>query len=42
MLTTLLHEMARRHARLGVAALCIGGCQGITMVVERPEGTRGG
>jgi acetyl-CoA C-acetyltransferase len=34
-LTTLLHEMARRHARLGLAALCIGGGQGIAMVVER-------
>jgi acetyl-CoA C-acetyltransferase len=34
-LTTLLHEMARREARLGLAALCIGGGQGIAMVVER-------
>jgi acetyl-CoA C-acetyltransferase len=41
-LTTLLHEMARREARLGVAALCIGGGQGIAMVVERPEGAPGG
>jgi acetyl-CoA acetyltransferase len=41
-LTTLLHEMARRDARLGVAALCIGGGQGIAMVVERPEGAPGG
>jgi acetyl-CoA C-acetyltransferase len=35
-LTTLLHAMARRDARLGLAALCIGGGQGIAMVVERP------
>ena len=35
-------EMARREARLGVAALCIGGGQGIAMVVERPEGAPGG
>jgi acetyl-CoA C-acetyltransferase len=34
-LTTLLHEMGRREARLGLAALCIGGGQGIAMVVER-------
>ncbi len=34
-LTTLLHEMGRRDARLGLAALCIGGGQGIAMVVER-------
>jgi acetyl-CoA C-acetyltransferase len=34
-LTTLLHELARREARLGLAALCIGGGQGIAMVVER-------
>ncbi len=38
-LTTLLHTMARREARLGLAALCIGGGQGIAMVVERPAGT---
>jgi acetyl-CoA C-acetyltransferase len=34
-LVTLLHAMADRDARLGVAALCIGGGQGIAMVVER-------
>ncbi|MBV8446052.1 MAG: acetyl-CoA C-acyltransferase, partial [Candidatus Dormibacteraeota bacterium] len=33
-LVTLLHEMQRRGASLGVAALCIGGGQGIAMVVE--------
>ncbi|MCC6830719.1 MAG: acetyl-CoA C-acetyltransferase [Thermoleophilia bacterium] len=34
-LTTLLHEMERRDVRLGLATLCIGGGQGIAMVVER-------
>jgi acetyl-CoA C-acetyltransferase len=34
-LTTLLHEMARRDVELGLAAMCIGGGQGIAMVVER-------
>ncbi len=35
-LVTLLHAMADRDAHLGVASLCIGGGQGIAMVVERP------
>ena len=30
-----LHAMQDRDARLGVASLCIGGGQGIAMVVER-------
>jgi acetyl-CoA C-acetyltransferase len=34
-LVTLLHAMADRGAALGVASLCIGGGQGIAMVVER-------
>ncbi|HKG23155.1 MAG TPA: acetyl-CoA C-acetyltransferase [Blastocatellia bacterium] len=34
-LVTLLHEMARRDARRGLAALCIGGGQGIAIIVER-------
>ena len=34
-LTTLLHEMARRDVEIGVAAMCIGGGQGIAVVVER-------
>ncbi|HWP64427.1 MAG TPA: acetyl-CoA C-acetyltransferase [Candidatus Limnocylindria bacterium] len=34
-LVTLLHAMIDRDARLGVASLCIGGGQGIAMVVER-------
>ncbi len=34
-LVTLLHEMARRSARKGLATLCIGGGMGIAMCVER-------
>jgi acetyl-CoA C-acetyltransferase len=34
-LVTLLHAMQDRDARLGVASLCIGGGQGIAMLVER-------
>ncbi len=34
-LVTLLHEMGRRDAHHGLATLCIGGGQGIAMVVER-------
>ncbi|MQF64948.1 acetyl-CoA C-acetyltransferase [SAR202 cluster bacterium AC-409-J13_OGT_754m] len=34
-LTTLLYEMKRRDDRFGLASLCIGGGQGIAMVVER-------
>jgi acetyl-CoA C-acetyltransferase len=34
-LVTLLFEMQKRDAHLGVAALCIGGGQGIAMVLER-------
>jgi acetyl-CoA C-acetyltransferase len=34
-LVTLLHEMARRDVQLGVAALCIGGGQGIAVVIDR-------
>jgi acetyl-CoA C-acetyltransferase len=33
-LVTLLHEMRRRDAKRGLATLCIGGGQGIAMVVE--------
>lgn len=35
-LTTLIYEMQKRDARRGLATLCIGGGQGIAMVVERP------
>jgi acetyl-CoA C-acetyltransferase len=34
-LVTLLHAMEDRDAHLGVASLCIGGGQGIAMIVER-------
>lgn len=34
-LVTLLHEMARRQSRTGVATLCVGGGMGIAAVVER-------
>jgi acetyl-CoA C-acetyltransferase len=34
-LTTLLHAMQDKDATMGLAALCIGGGQGIAMVVER-------
>lgn len=32
---TLLHEMARRKARRGLASLCIGGGQGVAICLER-------
>ena len=35
-LVTLLHEMARRQAKKGLATLCIGGGMGIAMCLERP------
>ncbi len=34
-LTTLVHELARREGRYGLATMCIGVGQGITTVVER-------
>jgi acetyl-CoA C-acetyltransferase len=34
-LVTLLHAMQQRKARLGVAALCLGGGNAVAMVVER-------
>lgn len=34
-LTTLLHEMERRDARYGLAAMCIGVGQGIATIIER-------
>lgn len=34
-LITLLYEMRRRNVKRGLAALCIGGGQGIAMIVER-------
>jgi acetyl-CoA acetyltransferase family protein len=35
LVTTLVHELARRGARRGLATMCIGVGQGITLVVER-------
>ena len=35
LIVTLLHEMRRRKVSLGLATLCIGGGQGMAMVVER-------
>ncbi|MBX3587145.1 MAG: acetyl-CoA C-acetyltransferase [Ramlibacter sp.] len=34
-LVTLLHEMQRRDAKKGIAALCIGGGMGVSLAVER-------
>lgn len=34
-LVTLLHEMQKRQSRYGLATLCIGGGQGIAVIVER-------
>ena len=34
-LVTLLYEMAKRDAKKGLAALCIGGGMGIALAVER-------
>ena len=34
-LTTLLHEMAKRDAKKGLATLCIGGGMGIALTIER-------
>ncbi len=34
-LVTLLHEMARRDARRGIASLCIGGGMGVALTIER-------
>jgi len=35
-LVTLLHEMARRRSRRGVATLCVSGGMGTSLLVERP------
>ncbi len=34
-LVTLLYEMVRRHVELGLASLCIGGGEGMAIIVER-------
>ncbi len=36
-LVTLLHEMARRDAKRGLASLCIGGGMGVALAVERDQ-----
>ena len=35
LIVTLLHEMRRRKVSLGLATLCIGGGQGMAMIIER-------
>src|SRR5207245_8147115 len=39
-IATLVHELARRNARYGLATLCIGVGQGIATVVENLAGQR--
>jgi acetyl-CoA C-acetyltransferase len=34
-LVTLIYEMARRNAKRGIAALCLGGGNAVAMAVER-------
>jgi acetyl-CoA C-acetyltransferase len=34
-MVTLLHEMARRESRLGIATLCVSGGLGTAVLVER-------
>ena len=34
-LVTLLHEMQKREAKLGLATLCIGGGQGVATIIKR-------
>ena len=36
-LTTLIYEMKRRGVQYGLATLCIGGGQGIAMIVENVD-----
>lgn len=39
-LVTLLHELARREARYGLATLCVGGGMGVATILERMGGNR--
>ncbi len=39
---TLLHEMARRESRLGLATLCVSGGMGTSVLVERVDPASGG
>ena len=34
-IVTLAHEMARRDLQFGLATLCIGGGQGMAIIIER-------
>jgi acetyl-CoA C-acetyltransferase len=34
-MATLLHEMKKRSARLGLATLCVSGGMGLALLVER-------
>ena len=36
-LTTLLHEMQRRKAKLGLETMCVGGGQGIAALFHSPQ-----
>ena len=38
LVTTLLYEMKRRKARYGLVSLCIGGGQGLAVILENQEG----
>jgi len=38
LMTTLVYEMCRRNARYGMVTLCIGGGQGMAMIVENSKG----
>ena len=37
LIVKLLHEMQRRNAKRGLVSLCVGGGQGIAMVIENPN-----
>ena len=41
-LTTLLYAMKRRGSTRGIAALCLGGGNGVALAVERIDGMPGG
>ena len=36
-LTKLIHELRRTGGKLGLATMCIGGGQGIAVIVENPD-----
>ena len=37
LIVKLLHEMQRRNVKRGLVSLCVGGGQGIAMVIENPN-----